>query len=462
MAQLINSSINLTLDGANGASIPQGTLVYRPPGTTVDVPATVTIPVSSGATFRDSVGTAALSGTLRSPTWPSNYPANCSGYVYFPGLAGITRTLSGTVSTTFGDLIRVYEGVDTSGKMLYQVTGTGQNFSFTSAAGQDFTVQFVSGASAGSTSFSLSVTGERVGTYLSYDSGVSSPYIIGEDGEPSPGYRSTTVTRYDANGTWLNPLYLGQNISMVFVFALGGGGGGAKGPNTTTNTTQRARGGAGGGASMVTYPAFALGPVYPITVGAGGTGSTSTVSPTGGSGGTSSFGDIPGNSDALIGGSAWFNTVFAGGGSGGALAASADAAALGGYGLYVGAPTAHTFTVSNYYAGASGGGGSFATAVGAAGGSSGGNIATAAAGGNPGGDSSLGQNGISGTTPSVGLRAGGGGGGGGKATTAPNNGGRGGNGGRGAGGGGGGGCPTGGNPGDGGDGGAGYVVVVSW
>jgi hypothetical protein len=441
MAQLINSSINLTLDGANGASIPQGTLVYRSPGTTVDVPATVTIPASSASSpnfFRDAGGTEALSGTLRSPNWPGDYPANCNGYTFFPGLTGITRTLSGTVTTEQNfDFIRVYEGSGITGKMLYQVTGSLQQFSFTSAAGQAFTVQFVSDESSQFIGFSLTVTGERVGTYLSYDSGVSSPYIIGEDGEPSQGYRSTTVTRYDANGTWLNPLYLGENISMVFVFLLGGGGGGAKGPITSSDS-RIPRGGAGAAASLITYPAFALGPVYPITVGAGGLGSTSTENPNGSSGGTSSFGNLPGTTDALTGGSCWFSTVYAGGGSGGAL--SLTPAEPGGYGLYVGAAAGLAGIASLYYEGPSGGRGGYLSANSDAGAASGTRIGSVA-GGAAGSNSTTGGAGGNGTTPAKGLRSGSSGGGGGKASTATT-GGKGGDGGLGAGGGGGGGVVT--------------------
>jgi hypothetical protein len=465
------AGFSLTVTGAY--TIPEGSIVYRSPGTTVDVPATVAIPSAAPPTginyFRAAGGTEALSGTLTSPSYPSNYPSNCAGYTVFPGLTGITRTLSGTVNTEAGfDFVRVYEGIGTGGKMLYQVTGASQAFSFTSAAGQTFTVQFTSDVSNTAAGFSLTVTGERVGTYMSYDSGPSSPYIIGEDGEPSRGYSSTTATTYTSSGTWNNPLYNGQNISMVLVFLLGAGGSGAAGPDSTTSPTAHARGGAGGGASIMIYPAIALGPSYPITVGAGG---STTYSGDGTSGGTTSFGRLPGPTDALTGGSGWFGTLYAGGGSGGTQAIG-GADLPGGNGMYMGSAssTSSTYLASLWYSGPAGGRGGGSGGIAHPGGAAGfgfsgvATFAPAINGGAIGADGTLyGARGGDGTNPvSTGImRAGSAGGGGGKATSAFGFGGEGGNGGRGAGGGGGGSQP-GGVPGRGGEGGAGYAVIVSW
>jgi hypothetical protein len=304
--------------------------------------------------------------------------------------------------------------------------------------------------------------------YYVTDSGPSSPYAVGTGASAS---YSTTATTYASNGTWNNPLYFGENISMVLVFLLGGGGGGAKGPDATTQSTLYARGGAGGGASVMIYPAMALGPTYPITVGAGGTGATTSESPSGSSGGSTTFGDLPGSTDAVMGGSAWFNTLFAAGGSGGTQAATGQTDAPGGMGLYMGSPSSvDTSTKLNslFYSGAAGGRGSGASGVAMAGGTggfgfSGGSSAPAIAGGALGADGTTGSNGTAGTSPSsVGImRAGSGGGGGGRATTV-SSGGTGGDGGIGSGGGGGGAAPTGGTPGNGGNGGAGYAIVVSW
>jgi len=98
----------------------------------------------------------------------------------------------------------------------------------------------------------------------------------------------TTVTTFNADGTWTCPA--GVTSIQVEAWGAGGGGGGA---SSSLNFYSGA-GGAGGNYARNSNIAVTPGTIYNIKVGAGGTGGTtsSSVNPYGANGGTSSFGTV--------------------------------------------------------------------------------------------------------------------------------------------------------------------------
>jgi hypothetical protein len=465
-----SGGFSLTVEGSY---IAPGTLYYRRIRT--DSSSAVTIPTTGNNYFSST------RGTLQSPNYPSSYSINTDGHTIFEGQVGVTRTVKGTINTESGyDFIRVYNGSGISGKLLYTVSGLNQPFSFTSAPGQTFTVRFNSDSTTSSTGFSLAVDSDAEGFFVE-DSGANSPYRIG-----GTSARSTRVSKFTSNGTWVNPLYQGENIGAVLVLLFGGGGGGSSGPNSTTDPTLYALGGGGGGASIMLYPALSLGLSYLVTVGAGGAGGNrSGPNFTGGKGGSTQFGSIPSSISTSINGlgAAQFGALYAGGGNGGTRIATGDVA--GGMGLYIGSPgsTISTRLHATWYSGPGGGRGSGGGGISHPGGTGGWqmnntstSLPTLAGGANGLDSAAVAGAGAAGSNPPNAfsptgtsltafgniLRAGSGGGGGGRATASGGTAGDGGAGGPSAGGGGGGAAVTGATAGNGGAGGAGLAVIISW
>ena len=158
---------------ANSGPINIGTETFvgggTPPGTQ-----TVQIPSAGNNTFVQP------SGFLQSPSWPAPYPANADGYTVFSGIAGVYRTISGTINTESNfDFVRVYDGTGTGGTLLYQVSGNPAAFSFISAPNQTFTVRFNSDSIAQFAGFNLTVTGSYSAD-LSIGTGAGArPVILG-------------------------------------------------------------------------------------------------------------------------------------------------------------------------------------------------------------------------------------------------------------------------------------------
>ena len=99
-------------------------------------------------------------GFLQSPNWPAPYPINSDGFVVFNSIAGVVRTITGTINTEANfDFVRVYDGSGIGGTLLYSVSGLAQPFSFTSGVNQTFTVRFNSDVSSVFAGFNLTVTG---------------------------------------------------------------------------------------------------------------------------------------------------------------------------------------------------------------------------------------------------------------------------------------------------------------
>jgi hypothetical protein len=223
--------------------------------------------------------------------------------------------------------------------------------------------------------------------------------------------KRSDVQTFTSSGTWIKPPAAPTN-ALVIVETWAGGGSGGKG------TTDKAGGGGGGGEyACDIYPLSAFGSTETVTIGAGGTAVTASLT-NGNAGGNTSVGSL---------------AIAYGGGAGGKGAGNAPASPGGGGG---------------------GGGGDVSGGTNGLG-ADGGLRATA-----PGGLGEIGGT-RNATTPAAGINAGGGGGGGGSATS--NDGAAGGNTLKGGAGGGGGGRSTGDQAGPGGtsnyggNGGAGSV-----
>ncbi len=94
----------------------------------------------------------------------SNYAANANGYVVYQNSGAATINVTGPYATEPSvDLIRIYDGVGTSGTLLHQVSGIG-NMAFSSAPGQTITIQLISdsGIEAAGFDFSVSYSGPCV------------------------------------------------------------------------------------------------------------------------------------------------------------------------------------------------------------------------------------------------------------------------------------------------------------
>lgn len=296
----------------------------------------VTMPSVNGAsnTF------ASANGALRLPGYPGAYPVSVTSWTVFTGIAGVYRSLRGTVTLETFDHVRVYDGAGITGSILYDCTstssGTATAFRFTSGVGQTFTVAFRSDSSSTYTnSVGLTVTGFLVTNALSEVGEIRSDngFPLARDSTGTFLLRQANLGAADvqvftANGTWTKP----ATANAVQVFLIGGGGGGGSGRRDTNAAAVKGGGGGGGGGAIVLFP----------TVPASVFASTETVIVgTGGLGGAGISTDPSDGSAGAAGGTSTFSTgatqVRALGGSGGAggqtsVGGTGGAGAVGDYG----------------------------------------------------------------------------------------------------------------------------------
>ena len=149
----LDAAGNLTLDSSGGLiSIGAATTTPASSSETLDLPA------SGSGTF------ASAQGALRSPSWPANH-SSVSGVVTFTGIAGVTRTIEGTIGTASGTTFKIYAGSSATGSPVYTANIDFPEVAWTSTRGQTFTVEYVS--SAVQPAFALSVyslAGMDIGT----------------------------------------------------------------------------------------------------------------------------------------------------------------------------------------------------------------------------------------------------------------------------------------------------------
>ncbi len=420
-------------------------------------------------------------GSLRSPSWPANYPNSITSYTVFSGIPGVYRTITGTIRTETGfDHLRILDGSGLTGTVLWDTTsatsGVAYPVSFTSGVNQTFTVAFRSDSSGTYSGFSLAVQGFQsnppadVGE-INADMGIpqakdaSGAFLLRQ-----ANLGNADVQIFTSNGTWTKP----ANASSVRIFMVGAGGGGGSGRRGASATDRYGGSGGSGGAviSYLTVPASVFAATEPVTVAAGGAGGASqTVDDTDGNAGSTG-----GNTDFSSGST----LIRALGGNGGTLGATVfQTGAAGVVGDHstsgTGGSSGNTGTTPGAWSTSGGGGGGGITGVSNT-------VTSGASSGRPTVVSvftSPTNNGTTAVTPTAGSvqignfglggygyfnrPKGGTGGGGGSPNTAFTVSGDGGSGGL-YGGGGGGGAPSlnGVPSGAGGNGGPGIVIVVSW
>ena len=246
----------------------------------------------------------AKSGALRSPNFPSAGPSAAStSWTTFSGIAGVSRTVSGTITFTDNTArVRITDGSAPTGRILNlagllaaEVPGT-VSFSFTSSVNQTFTVSVFTEA-ANSVTFALDVVASETVSLSPGQISAQGGFLRARDASGTFFLRNATqaaadVQVFTANGTWTKP----SGVNVVQLYIVGGGGGGGSGRQGAASSTRF--GGYGGAAgavvSFATIPASVFAATAAVIVGSGGNGGSAaaaidTNGANGTSGGVSSF-----------------------------------------------------------------------------------------------------------------------------------------------------------------------------
>lgn len=224
----------------------------------------------------------AKNGALRSPNFPSEGPSTAStSWTTFSGIAGVSRTVSGTI--TFLDLngsahVRVTDGSSPNGRILLIVgenSASTVNFLFKSSPNQTFTISVFATSNVPSMIFSLAVVAEETVSLSPGQISAQGGFLRACDASGTFLLRNATraaadVQVFTANGTWTKP----SGVNIVQLYMIGGGAGGGSGRQGAAGTARSGGSGGGGGAviSFATIPASVFAASEPIVVGSGGNG----------------------------------------------------------------------------------------------------------------------------------------------------------------------------------------------
>lgn len=345
-------------------------------------------------TFNLPTASATNRGALSSTDW-STFNAKESPLTFSTGLTRTTNTITANLSTGIA-----------GGQSAIGGTGTGDSLILKSTNGVGTSSSWIKGQ-----------VGNNGAIETSRQGVADSPDASGSGGTvtTSGGY---TIHTFTTSGTFI---VSGGTLSVDYLVVAGGGGGGGT------------DGGGGGAGGMKTGTGFSVAAgSYSITVGAGGTGVTSSK---GTNGGDSIFSTI--TSTGGGGGGVYNNQTGLNGGSGGGGGANGGGSTAGGTGTAGQGNNGGSGKGPTNYAGAGGGGagavGGDAAATGSAGGGNGGAgsassisgssvtyaggggggtyLGTAGAGGSGGGGAGTNVNRGTGTAGTVNTGGGGGGGG---------------------------------------------------
>jgi hypothetical protein len=394
-----NTLTKSTLTAGTGVTITNGTGTITIAGTGPDTFPATGIAYSTGTSWGASYTTSGTGTTLALSASPA-----LTGTPTAPtATAGTNTTQLATtafvVATAFSPALPGQTG--NAGKYV-TTDGTTASWSFVDlAAGVTGTLPVANGGTGASTlTLNNVLLGNGTGALQTVAPGTSGNALVSNGTSwISQALSSASVQEFSSSGTWTKPS--GANFVLVEIWGAGGGGG-----RPTAGATNPAGAGGGGGAyAYKWFLASALDATVPVTIGAGGTGST-TNGGGGINGGTSSFGNIVyAYGGAGAPGGATGTSVQSGGGGGGTQQAATN--------LRGGGPLVSDFLAGSAITAQISGGGSGALTVSAATQVEG---SSSTFGGGGGGGSATGSTAVSNGGGGSSVYGGGGGGAGGRST----------------------------------------------